>query len=62
MSVGPHDLQTFMLTVGAELNFISPNSMSSPYPYKFVKKKKIKKKSSVQFIMISCLIFSLNNI
>ena len=26
MSVGPHDLQTLMLTVGAELNFVSTES------------------------------------
>ncbi|XP_048742317.2 xanthine dehydrogenase/oxidase-like isoform X2 [Ostrea edulis] len=38
MSVGPHDLQTFMLTVGAELNFISPNKKTKKLSYeKFVK-------------------------
>ncbi|XP_061195293.1 xanthine dehydrogenase/oxidase-like [Saccostrea echinata] len=33
MSVGQHDLQTFMLTVGAELNFISPKIKSKRVAY-----------------------------
>ncbi|XP_078341833.1 xanthine dehydrogenase/oxidase-like isoform X2 [Crassostrea virginica] len=55
MSVGPHDLQTLMLTVGAELNFVSTENQAKTIPYEKYVKNGINAPSSTD-ILVSVVI------